>query len=101
MGSYGQTAELRLSLNRALLGAVFPQLRAVLVRANEKSWEIRFYVDGEISDDDRESLTTAEAEVVGDMKWWTMTYSGEIIRLDAPTPIPREEGWFAAFARKE
>jgi hypothetical protein len=100
MGSHGQIAKLRLSLNRALFGEVFPQLRAALVRADAQSWEIRFYVDGEISDDHRDSLTSAGAEVMADMEP-DMKYSEEIIRLDAPARILHDHGWFAAFARKE
>lgn len=90
---------LLLSCHRALLGAVFPQLRAVLVRTTDKAWHVRFLVDGEIAEDDHDSLTTAAAEIAADLPTGFEVHD-QIERLDAPAPMAFQD-WRIAFLRKE
>ena len=55
-----------LSLQRALLGEVFPALVAVCVSWSERAIRIRWFVDPPISDDNRESVSSVETEVLAD-----------------------------------
>jgi hypothetical protein len=94
------SAALRLSVQRALLGEVFPQLRAVYVVAEPMAWRVRFYVDGIISDADMDSLTGAGAEIASDLPAG-FAYDEKIERLDAPSKIVLADTWLMAFARRE
>ncbi|MBX6313852.1 MAG: hypothetical protein IRY99_13190 [Isosphaeraceae bacterium] len=66
-----------LSLQGALLGEVPPALRGVTVGWDERSIRIIAYFDGEISEEDRESMACVETEVIADFP------EGEEIRLDS------------------
>jgi hypothetical protein len=85
---------------RALLGAVFPQLRGVYVSVENALWRVHFYVDGVISDDDRESLTIAATEMVADLPHG-FGWEEQIVRLDAPARPPATTDWDCVFFRKE
>jgi hypothetical protein len=77
----------KLSLQRALLGAVTPTLRAVSVDVDEKAKKlfISFFYDGEITDDifDIASTAIAEVDVPG---YYELDECFE--RLDFPEKIP-------------
>jgi len=77
--------DLRLSLQRALLGEVGPNLRAVTCSWEEDCVKIRAIFDGPISDEDTESIGVAATEVVSDLpSEWNGSFEEEIIRVDAP-----------------
>lgn len=86
-----------LSLNRALWGVVFPSLRSARIEMLEKIVRLHFFYDGEISEDDYESLEVASSEVMADFPDYDL--SVEIQRLDFPTPMP--EIGELVFLRKE
>lgn len=77
-----------LSMNRALLGAVFPGLRAAQIKRDEKKILIYFYHHGEISEEDRESAECAATEAIADFPEHTLEVN--ILRWDYPKPIPAE-----------
>lgn len=87
-----------LSLQRALLGEVFPALRAVTVEWSDKLVKFWAYVDGPIADEDLESLSVISAEVAADF-WSGVDVDYEVVRLDWPTPI--EDSRTRAFRRRE
>lgn len=58
--------ELRLSAQRALVGQVSAKVYGVCVREQEKQIVLTFYVAVDLSDDERDDLTSAGAMVVGD-----------------------------------
>jgi hypothetical protein len=89
---------LKLSVQRALLGNVSPNLRAVC--ADIKSHEIfaNFYYNGEISEEDREMYNSAVDQILAD--FFYMEVEGKetvfhlpIIRLDYPEKMPLIGHW--------
>lgn len=90
--------EARLSLQRALLGEVPPALRAVVFSMNDLMLDIRFYFDGPISQEDEESISCVESEVLADYgEEYTIT--AQCIRLDFPSQINDDGVW--VFNRRE
>lgn len=90
--------EVLLSLQRALLGEVSPNLRAVTVSYTDSSVQFEAYFDGEISDEDREAMSMVETEVMADFPS-SHVITHEVKRLDAPALIPKDRTW--AYYRKE
>jgi hypothetical protein len=86
---------LMLATQRALLGMVQPQLRAVIVDLdeNKKRMKFYFYYDGAINDDlyDQASCIATEASAAFPPDF---TSEEEIERLDAPQKIPDHQGRF-------
>lgn len=81
--------EVRLILQTALLGEIGSGLRAVAYQRGEDSLAIRFYFDGPISDDDRESAACVTTEVIAAMREGVRV-SEELIRCDVPERIPAD-----------
>ena len=88
----------RLSIQRALLGEIFPQLRAVVFTIAEHDIDIRFYVDGLINETDAESASCVETEVIADYEPED-TITTRCIRLDYPEPINDDGIW--VYQRRE
>ena len=72
-----------LSLQRALLGAVTPNMRAICVGWDEKLIRIRAIYDGEIDDEDRERFSEVGTKVIADFSA-PMAIEEECVRLDPP-----------------
>jgi hypothetical protein len=88
----------KLRIQKALLGEISESVRAVIFSVSENSLKIKFYLDGEISKDDRESASCVETEVIADYEdWWSVEC--ECIRADAPQEINGEGFW--VFRRRE
>ncbi|MDY4299725.1 hypothetical protein SO486_06925 [Pseudomonas salmasensis] len=88
----------RLNIQRALLGEVSGKLRAVVFSVSGLNLNIKFYFDGEIGDDDFESASCVETEVLADYEGdWTVLV--KCLRLDAPEPILDQGVW--VFRRRE
>jgi hypothetical protein len=87
------------SVNRALLQEVGPALRAVKAKDDGGTIRLRFFFDGEPSDDDRDSASTTAAEVISDFPNFAL--DDEVIRLDRPQPIPGDGAWITIFERRE
>lgn len=75
-----------LSLQRALLGEVFPALRAVTVEWSESAVKFVAYVDGELEDADADSLSAVAAEVSADFPP-SVEVDYEVVRRDGLVPI--------------
>lgn len=75
-----------LSLKRALQGEVFHQLRSAQIRCDEQFIYVYFYYDGEVSEDDQDSMSSIVAESSTDFIYHQ--FSIEYIRLNYPSPIP-------------
>ena len=57
---------LKLSAQRALLGAITPNIRAVFAELVEEDIQIYFYYDGQIQDDDEETASIVTSEIIAD-----------------------------------
>jgi hypothetical protein len=87
-----------LSVQRALWDEVGPALRGVTVGWDERSIRIVCYFDGPISEEDRESMSCVETEVIADFSE-DERIRLECVRLDAPAPMPMLGDW--VYVRRE
>ena len=90
---------LLLANQRALIGEVTPNIRAVTAGIDESTITLRWIIDGEISDDLRMDLSAVGAEVVADFD--THQIDEECIRSDAPLPIDELFLDHVVYKRKE
>ncbi len=88
----------RLSLQRALLGEIPPALRACVFSISEFNIDIRFYIDGVIREEDEESISCVESEVLADYDP-KYVISARCIQLDTPTIINDDGIW--VYSRRE
>lgn len=88
----------RLSIQRALLGEVSDKLRAVTFSVSDVCLEIKFYFDGEVGEDDLESASCVETEVLADYEEGYKV-SVRCLRVDLPTSIEDCGVW--VFRRRE
>jgi hypothetical protein len=70
-----------------MLGEVFPTLRAISVEWSDYLVKFFAYVDGELADEDAESLSCIAAEVTADF-WSGVEIEYEVVRIDSPVRIP-------------
>ena len=83
----------RLSIQRALLGEVMPELRVVAFSINaEAVVDVRFYFDGMISEDAEESASCVETEILADYDPED-TVMIHCIRLDYPAQVSDDGVW--------
>jgi hypothetical protein len=87
-----------LSMQRALLGEVFPTLRAVTVEWGTSMVKFLAYVDGELRPEDEESLSCVSAELAADFESG-VEIDYEVVRRDTPLPIEDSRTW--VFRRSE
>ena len=90
---------LLLSIQRALLGEVTPNIRAVTARIDAQTIFLRWIIDGEVSDSLRRDLSAVTTEVVADFA--THQIAGELIHCDASHAMDELYLDAVAYARKE
>lgn len=90
---------LRLSLQRALLGNVTPNIRAVIAELSGKNISLLFYFEGEVDDDDEELASVIETEIIADFDD-DFTVDTTVQRLDYPQRIKNTKG-LLVYLRKE
>jgi hypothetical protein len=90
---------LLLSIQRALLGEVTPNIRAVTAQIDAQNIVLRWVIDGEISGSLRRDLSAVGAEVVADFA--THQIAEEFIRCDASHGMVEFYLDDIAYARKE
>lgn len=88
----------RLSIQRALLGEVSPKLRAVVFSIVERNIDVRFYFDGAIRDEDIESASNVEAEIIADYEQEDVI-TALCIQIDYPEIITDDGVW--VYQRRE
>lgn len=77
-----------LSVQRALWGEVFWALRVITAEVSTSALNIWAYVDGPLSEEDEESLSSMCTEVLAD--FWHgdgFEFHFEVVRVDAPQPV--------------
>jgi hypothetical protein len=77
-----------LAMQVALLGEVSSELRAVSVSWSETSIHYDCYFDGEVGDENRDSMSCVETELIA-MYPETHVITHEIHRIDYPVPLPQ------------
>jgi hypothetical protein len=87
-------------MQQALLGEVFSALRAVDVNWTESSLHFIGYIDGDISEEDEESLSCIETELIT-----AFSEDHEIgydsMRIDFPDSLPQQRGQACVYSRRE
>jgi hypothetical protein len=66
MSEFNPRITLRLSIQRALLGEVFDRLVSVTCGLKGRQVEVKAYVSGEVTPDDRERISDIAGEVIAD-----------------------------------
>lgn len=89
----------KLSLQRALLGNVTPNIRAIVVEIEETKITLFFYFEGETDDDDEELASVVETEVIADFDE-VYSIDTKVQRLDRPQVIKNNNG-VLVYLRKE
>lgn len=91
---------LKLSINRALWGAVIPSLRKVYLKwkPGDETAMILFYHDGEVTDAVEEHYSCIHTEVEADFIV-DPRIDFKVIRCNYPHPLPQEP--YIIYARKE
>jgi hypothetical protein len=93
-----ETITLRLSAQRALLGAVTPNLRHVSCDVANGDIAVLFVFDGPITEQNRDAASTACAEIISD---FSGNISETIARIDAPAPYRDKALHYWVFQRQE
>jgi hypothetical protein len=93
--TYDQVA---LVLQVALLGEVFPALRGVGFTLENDKVGLVFFHHGAISEDDRESASCVETEVMAGLPR-SVTVVSKLIRADMPKSMPDPGRW--VYRRRE
>ncbi len=88
-----------LSIQRALLGAITPRLRAVSVTWDKNSMVLYFFYDGPISEYDQEESECAATEVLSDFP--DDNVETRHIRCDYPQRPPYQGHGAVAYVRHE
>lgn len=87
--------EVKLSLQIALLGAIYKNIMVIEFSIEGKNIYITFYFDGPISEENIESASIVETEVVSDFDE-SIEITHECVRLDFPNIIPNKGVWVYA-----
>lgn len=80
----------RLSVQRALLGHVTPNLRAVYVKSIDDCFQLLFYYDHTPSEEERELADFTDTEFIADFPSPENKTDLQVIALPLPQMIPDE-----------
>lgn len=90
MNTSKELAHVFCSIQRALLGMVTPNLRAVyLVVEKESCFNLIFYYDKELSEEERELSSLVDTEFIADFPSPSYTTSCTIKIIPYPNPLPK------------
>lgn len=89
----------KLSIQRALLGNITYNIRAIIAELGEDDIQLFFYYDGEIQEDDEENASEIGTEVIADFDDG-YNIDVNVRRLDYPKPIHHSDG-ICVYLRKE
>ncbi|MCW0380213.1 hypothetical protein NB697_003059 [Xanthomonas sacchari] len=100
MDDVGSRTALLLSLQRALLGEVHPQLRQASIEADQarRVVRLRFEYDGPPMEAPRESCSCAATEVIAD---FPASWDLEEVHVAVPMPAPLQPLQHVAYRRAE
>lgn len=90
--------QIALLLQLALLGEVPPALRGAGFTLSDRHLELTFYFDGSVSEEDRESASCVETEVIAGLPE-EVRVASNLVRVDAPDKMPDPGRW--AYRRRE
>lgn len=82
-----------LSSNRALWGAITPNLRAITVDYNKELFTLRAYFDKGATEDDQELIDIALAEIIADLGQIIEKFHYQPIELPFPNKMSNLKDW--------
>ncbi|MBB3306740.1 MULTISPECIES: hypothetical protein [unclassified Enterobacter] len=88
----------KLSIQRALLGNITKNIRAISALLEGDSITLKFFYDGIISEDDEENASIVQTEIIADLDDSSVVHT-VVTRLDYPEPI--KSSGFLLYLRKE
>lgn len=89
----------KLSMQRALLGNVTSNIRAIIAELKLNDIQLFFYYDGKIQEDDEETASEIGTEVIADFSE-ECNLDVNLSRIDYPQPINHANG-LCVYLRKE
>ncbi len=95
--STDESTRVRLSAQRALLGAISAPIRAVVVNIHGSGIRVTAYFDGEPAEEDADALSCVEAEIMADFPAHEVAVRS--VRQDAPQVIYDAGYW--VYQRRE
>jgi hypothetical protein len=95
---YLRTLEVLVAAQRALLGEISENMRAITIKYDEKSIILRYIFDKEPSEEDLESVSFVETEIAAG-QGENEHISSEIVQIRFPGTIPQDE--LRVYRRKE
>jgi hypothetical protein len=90
--------QVALILQTALLGEVSSELRGVAFALLDREVQLVFYYDGPASEDDQESASCVETEVIAALPEDSVVVR-RVVRADAPSRMPNLDRW--VYRRRE
>ena len=90
---------LLLSINRALLGEITPNIRGITCAYNENKIIIRCCFEGEITEENEESMDCVEAEVIADFPGYAIDLQCITVNMYESLAQHRLSTW--VYMRKE
>ncbi len=85
-------ADLRLSVQRGLVGQISPRLIGTCVEHHDKQIALTFYVAADLTDEERDDLTTVGTMVLGDYPD-DFTIHEEFVIATVGTPLRTRGDW--------
>ena len=82
-----------LSANRALLGAITPNLRAITLDYDEKNLILRAYFDEKVNEDEKEQIDVALTEMIADLYQDIEKYNYDPVDLPFPHKMECLKEW--------
>lgn len=93
-----EMTSLRMSLQRAMVGEVFPALRAVTVEYTSTTAHFYAYIDGSLQPEDRESISCICTEMIAD---FPASVTIEFHTIETFDAVPVRDPRLFVFARRE
>lgn len=88
----------RLCAQRALLGNIINNIRAISALLDGDKITLKFFYDGIISEDDEENASIVKTEIIADLDDSSVVHT-VVTRLDYPEPI--KSNGYLLYLRKE
>lgn len=82
-----------LSTQRALLGAITPNMKAITIGYNETSFTLRVYFSSQPSEEEMELLTEITSEIAADIPSFKDFNEEAIVSGESPSEVKRLDEW--------
>jgi len=98
--SISDQVKLLLSVQRAFLGEITPNIRSIVCSWQNTSIEVLVYIDGLITQNQYEDLNCVETEIIADFEP-DISVSLKVIQVDMPNKFSIDDAEILVYERKE